>query len=139
MAVLTRSEYGLGLDRSKTVLRPYDARWDEAYRITETRLRATQLSAAGYELRGDFRDKCGVVFAEGPESARTALLHLVEADDAQWDRYVRFRDLLRCDRELRVRYERLELELAARFPHNRDAYTDGKDGSIRDALSRSDG
>ena len=97
---------------------------------------ASRLSGAGYEWRGDFQDEGGVVFVEGPDSARTVHLHLVERDDPQWDRYVRFRDLLRCDREVRVRYEAVKLELAARFPHDRAAYTDGKDGFIREALRR---
>lgn len=95
---------------------------------------ATQLSLAGYEWRGDFRDSGGVVFVEGPEFARTVYLHLVERDDPQWDRYVRFRDLLRTDRALRVQYEAVKLELAARYPHDRTAYTDGKDRFIRQAL-----
>jgi GrpB-like predicted nucleotidyltransferase (UPF0157 family) len=177
----SRSGYGLGLARSETILRPYDVRWEEAYRTTEARLReivgslaiaiehvgstavpglvakpildialafpdratldeaATQLSLAGYEWRGDVREAGGVVFVEGPESVRTAHLHLVERDDPQWDRYVRFRDLLRTDREIRVEYEGVKVGLAARLPHDRAAYTDGKDEFIREALKPPEG
>jgi GrpB-like predicted nucleotidyltransferase (UPF0157 family) len=95
---------------------------------------AARLSLAGFEWQGDFGEAGGVVLVEGPDSARTAHLHLVERDDPQWGRYVRFRDLLRSDREIRARYEAVKLELAARFPHDRTAYTDGKDGFIREAL-----
>lgn len=100
---------------------------------------ATQLSRAGYEGRGDFRAAGGVVFVEGPESARTAHLHLVERDDAQWGKYVRFRDLLRGDHEIRAQYESVKVGLAARFPRDRVAYTDGKDEFIREVLKLSDG
>ena len=45
-----------------------------------------------------------------------------------------FRDLLRSDRTLARRYERLKEELAARYPTDRDAYTEGKTAFVATAL-----
>jgi GrpB-like predicted nucleotidyltransferase (UPF0157 family) len=60
-----------------------------------------RLAVAGYEWRGDFGEAGGVIVVEGPEDARIVYLHLVEGDDPQWHKYLRFRDRLRVDTELR--------------------------------------
>ncbi len=100
---------------------------------------SARLDAAGYEWRGDSGDAGGVVFVAGPESARVAHLHLVLSVDPQWQRYLRFRDLLRRDREVRRGYEELKTGLAERFPEDRVAYTDGKDRFVRETLAASEG
>jgi GrpB-like predicted nucleotidyltransferase (UPF0157 family) len=90
----------------------------------------TALAAAGYEDRGDQGDAGGVVFVKGPASWRTHHLHLVAVESPQWRHYLAFRDALRFDESLRRDYATLKLELAARFPTNRSAYTDGKDAFV---------
>ncbi len=45
-----------------------------------------------------------------------------------------FRDLLRSDRTLALRYEQLKEALAARYPTDREAYTEGKTAFIATAL-----
>lgn len=100
---------------------------------------ALRLGAEGYEWRGDSGDKGGVVFVDGLEARRIAHLHLVEIADPQWERYVRFRNLLRRDADVRRRYEALKLELAERFPRDRLAYTDGKDRFVRESLDALEG
>ncbi len=57
--------------------------------------------------------------------ARTHHLHLVEAHFAHWDRLL-FRDYLIAHPEVARDYEALKLKLAARAPHDREAYTEGK-------------
>ncbi len=46
-----------------------------------------------------------------------------------WDE-IRFRDYLIKHREIAMEYENLKIELAARYKHNREAYTNSKSGFI---------
>ncbi len=57
---------------------------------------------------------------------RTHLLHAVLQDGYHWRRDLRFRDRLRADPALAEAYERLKMQLAARYPDNRAAYTAAK-------------
>jgi GrpB-like predicted nucleotidyltransferase (UPF0157 family) len=84
------------------------------------------LQAAGYEDRGDLGAAGGVVLAKGPHSSRTHLLHLVEASDGQWERWMTFRDALRADPDLRETYAALKADLARQFPEDRASYAAGK-------------
>jgi GrpB-like predicted nucleotidyltransferase (UPF0157 family) len=93
-----------------------------------------RLVAARYHDRGELGN-AGAVFAKGPEHARTHLLHLVPAGSPQWADYLRFRDALRRDAELRERYAALKTELAHRFPSDRAAYLEGKRQLIEAALA----
>jgi GrpB-like predicted nucleotidyltransferase (UPF0157 family) len=70
-----------------------------------------------------------------PHSARrTHHLHLVPAGSRRFRDELRFRDLLRADPELARGYGELKRALAARFEHDREAYTDGKADFIQRAL-----
>jgi GrpB-like predicted nucleotidyltransferase (UPF0157 family) len=93
------------------------------------------LAQAGYEDRGDQGERGGVVVVKGPPACRTHHLHLVAAESAQWRSYLAFRDALRRDPSLRSRYAALKEELAARFPDDRVAYTDGKDEFVASTLA----
>lgn len=68
---------------------------------------------------------------------RTHHLHLVVFDSPTWHRHLLFRDRLRGDAALALSYGRLKAELAARFQHDREAYTEAKSGFIASVLSRS--
>ena len=85
-----------------------------------------RLREADYDDRGDFGDRGGVILAKGPEDDRTHLLHLVEARDPQWRRYLDFRDALRSDTALRDEYGSLKSELAKTYWLDREAYLAGK-------------
>jgi GrpB-like predicted nucleotidyltransferase (UPF0157 family) len=85
-----------------------------------------RLLTAGYNDRGDLGEQGGVVITKGPESDRTHILHLVLVQADQWRRFLAFRDALRTDPVLRENYATLKRGLAREFPHNRDAYVDGK-------------
>ncbi len=64
------------------------------------------------------------VFGKG--DPRTHLVHVVPLQGPAWNRMLRFRDTLRRDAALAAEYAELKRRLAARFPNNRAAYTDGK-------------
>jgi len=58
-------------------------------------------------------------------SHRTHHLHLVD-DRAELERRLRFRDRLRADPALAAEYAALKRALAARYPEDREAYTEAK-------------
>jgi len=94
---------------------------------------ATSLASLGYEyaywvdLENDF------TFEKGVE--RTHHVHLVELDSRQWTDYLRFRDTLRRNVELLRDYERVKVELGARFCRDRASYTREKAEFICRVLS----
>ena len=66
------------------------------------------------------------------ETRRTHHLHVRIPADAAAE--LAFRDRLRSDGALARRYERLKEELAARYPTDREAYTEGKTAFVAAAL-----
>lgn len=91
-----------------------------------------RLVAAGYIDRGDAGRNGGYLLVrESAPDVRVAHVHIVCRDDDQWRSYLAFRDLLRRDPEVRAQYAELKRTLAARFPHDRRAYTAGKEAFIR--------
>jgi GrpB-like predicted nucleotidyltransferase (UPF0157 family) len=69
-------------------------------------------------------------FCKPSRSVRTHHLVLIEPTHAEWRARLAFRDRLRSDPEAAARYVELKRELAARFPDDREAYTDGKAGFV---------
>ena len=63
-------------------------------------------------------------------------LHAVVIDSPFWKEQLAFRDALRADAALAGRYWQLKRRLAARFPSDRAAYTDGKSDFIRAVVAR---
>ena len=61
-------------------------------------------------------------------------LHAVVRDGPFWNRHLAFRDALRADAALADRYWKVKQRVAARFPHDRAAYADGKTDFIRGVL-----
>jgi GrpB-like predicted nucleotidyltransferase (UPF0157 family) len=57
---------------------------------------------------------------------RTHHVHITEPDGEMWQRRLAFRDYLRANPEEAHRYEVLKRDLAARFPADREAYTEAK-------------
>lgn len=76
-------------------------------------------------------------------AARTHHLHLVPTGSPRWRQVLAFRDLLRSDAAAATRYSTLKHSLAARFPDDREAYTDGKsaliDSLVADGFEKSVG
>jgi GrpB-like predicted nucleotidyltransferase (UPF0157 family) len=73
-------------------------------------------------------------FCKPDPSRRTHHLHLVPTDGRRYAEELAFRDCLRADPETAAAYAALKRELAARFPEDRDGYTDAKSDFIRRAL-----
>jgi GrpB-like predicted nucleotidyltransferase (UPF0157 family) len=78
-------------------------------------------------------------FCKPDPAARTHHLHLVPAGSRRFRDHLAFRDRLRADPELAREYAELKRELAARFEHDREAYTSGKDDFVRRALAEAPG
>jgi GrpB-like predicted nucleotidyltransferase (UPF0157 family) len=73
-------------------------------------------------------------FCKPDPERRTHHLHLAPVGGRRYADELAFRDRLRADPALAARYAALKRELAARFPEDRDGYTDAKSEFIRAAL-----
>lgn len=94
------------------------------------------LSGAGWLFRGDKGPAGGMLFAAEPESGlRTVHVHVIADGDPQWDRYLAVRDRLRTRPQVAAAYGELKARLAAQHPHDRAAYTGGKDAFLRELLA----
>jgi len=91
------------------------------------------LVALGYEhvegAGGDER----FYFRRG--SPRLFHVHVVLFDSPVWRRHIIFRDWLNLHPDLAREYEALKLDLAARFPNDRDAYASAKDPFVERVLA----
>jgi GrpB-like predicted nucleotidyltransferase (UPF0157 family) len=65
-------------------------------------------------------------FCKPSFAVRTHHLHLVPLESPLWKARLDFRDRLRSDATVRAEYAALKLELARRFEHDREAYTEAK-------------
>jgi GrpB-like predicted nucleotidyltransferase (UPF0157 family) len=76
-------------------------------------------------------------FCKPHPDRRTHHLHLAPAAGRRYADELAFRDRLRADPDTAVAYAALKRGLAARFPDDRDAYTEAKTDFIRRALEGS--
>ena len=74
-------------------------------------------------------------FCKPDPSRRTHHLHLVPADSNRFRDELAFRDHLRAHPVAAADYEALKRELARRFEHDREAYSEAKGEFIRSILS----
>ena len=74
-------------------------------------------------------------FCKPSPAQRTHHLHLVPFKGSIWMQRLAFRDALRLDAELAARYGELKHELAAKFKHDREAYTEAKSSFIQAVLT----
>lgn len=91
------------------------------------------LEALGYEHRPtDVHDR--TFLAKGPPEDRTVYCSLTPAGSDTYREQLAFRDALRADPRLREEYAALKRRLAAEYPEDRDAYTEGKSAFVEQAL-----
>jgi GrpB-like predicted nucleotidyltransferase (UPF0157 family) len=75
-------------------------------------------------------------FVQVADDHRVAHLHLLLAGSAQWQDLVRFRDLLRANRQLAADYAALKVTLAEAHREDRERYTAAKYDFVSDVLGR---
>jgi GrpB-like predicted nucleotidyltransferase (UPF0157 family) len=74
-------------------------------------------------------------FCKPDPARRTHHLHLVPSGSPRYRNELAFRDRLRADPRLAADYAALKRRLALRHPDDREAYTEGKDRFIQEALA----
>jgi GrpB-like predicted nucleotidyltransferase (UPF0157 family) len=84
------------------------------------------IEALGYVFRRDEEIEDRHYFRRGSDSARTHHLSLATPSARHHIDTLAFRDALRRDTGLASRYADLKLELARRFPRDRESYINGK-------------
>ena len=90
------------------------------------------LKGISYQYSGDAGGEGGLVFLKESEiNIRTVHLHIVEHTDPQWNNYIRFRNLLSNNHEIRKRYAQLKHSLGITFQNDRVAYTEAKHDFIQ--------
>jgi GrpB-like predicted nucleotidyltransferase (UPF0157 family) len=96
------------------------------------------LCQAAYDTSREFnatlKDQCWLMLHENGK--RTHHLHLVLHGQWEWRRKLAFRDALRADRSLALRYETLKRTLASLHPDDREAYTATKSEFIAGVVKR---
>ena len=97
-----------------------------------------QLEALGYRWRADNPEKTKRYFREAAGGRRT---HIHVRKRGSWhEQYaLLFRDYLRLHVDDQRIYEGVKRQLAARYPHDRHAYTDAKSDIFWELIRRADG
>ena len=105
--------------------------------LDEARRAVPALAELGYAFWHDNPDTDRLFFVKGlpPNGPRTHHLHIVEPDNTLWERLL-FRDYLRTHPEEAQRYSALKCELAARFPTDREGYTQAKTDYIQQVMQK---
>lgn len=92
------------------------------------------LSALGYVNTPHDDDANRLCYMRGVPSAYH--VHVVGLNSWTYWRHIIFRDILISSPDVRSDYERLKMELAARYRGNREAYTDGKSEFIERTVAQ---
>jgi GrpB-like predicted nucleotidyltransferase (UPF0157 family) len=98
---------------------------------------APRIVAIGYEYVRKYEDELPrrrYFVRRDAAGVRTHHLHVVEIGSWFWTQHLAFRDHLRRDADAAARYAALKRDLAARFPDDREAYTEGKSDFIASCL-----
>lgn len=93
------------------------------------------LVRAGYTHRGEQGIPGREYFRRGDPCAYH--LHLAVYDGMFWREQLAFRDALRRAPSVRDAYAAIKMQLAERFPRDREAYTDGKNAFVRSVVDAS--
>lgn len=95
------------------------------------------LKDAGIIFRGeDVAEQLLFVMGDFKKDTRTHHIHVVKWDEQQWRNYLNFRDYLNANPLAAVQYSKLKEKLAAVYPDNRKAYTEGKRQLIDEILAQ---
>jgi GrpB-like predicted nucleotidyltransferase (UPF0157 family) len=97
-----------------------------------------RVAALGY-LYAPYRSQEMHWFCKPDPRRRTHHLHLVPVESARFRDELAFRDYLRDHRDVAGEYVALKRDLASRFAHDREAYTDAKTEFILATVRRAVG
>jgi GrpB-like predicted nucleotidyltransferase (UPF0157 family) len=94
------------------------------------------IEALGYEYRGEHGIPRRHYFVlRDPDSGKTLVhVHVRERDGPGWEKQILFRDYMRAHPQATAEYAALKQDLAARYPHDRLSYTEGKTSFIEHIL-----
>jgi GrpB-like predicted nucleotidyltransferase (UPF0157 family) len=94
---------------------------------------AELICLSGYTTSAEFNETLNdrKWFMRWANGHRTHHLHVVVHDSKAWHERLRFRNALRSQPELAVRYAALKAQLAERHATDREAYTDAKAEFVR--------
>jgi len=95
------------------------------------------LQELGFVYREGNTDRTKRYFREPPGQPRTHI-HVRKAGSFSQQFPLLFRDFLRAHCEAAAGYEAVKRRLAARYPHDRRAYTDAKTPVVWDIIQRAD-
>lgn len=93
------------------------------------------LESLGFIYRAENPDKSKRYFREAPRQRRVHI-HVRQAGSWTEQLALLFRDFLRSDPEHCQRYEQVKYELAKKYTHNRQLYTDSKEAIIWEILKQ---
>ncbi|MEO5807704.1 GrpB family protein [Devosia sp.] len=105
--------------------------------LAQAKLAVPALEATGYSYWAANPDTSKLFLVKGlpPAPQRTHHLH-VYTDASEFDRHMVFRDALRSEPTTLAAYQGLKTELAERFWHDREAYTNAKATFIDGVVAR---
>ncbi|OGG59040.1 hypothetical protein A2765_06590 [Candidatus Kaiserbacteria bacterium RIFCSPHIGHO2_01_FULL_56_24] len=90
------------------------------------------LRGLGYKFDRAFQHQ--KFFVKGLDSRRTHYLHVMRYNGAKWRSDKLFRDYLITHPTRAKAYSRLKMQLAKKYPNERQKYSDNKDGFIKDTI-----
>lgn len=95
------------------------------------------LEAEGIIFRFDERpSQLLFVMGDFENDTRTHHIHVVKYGSREWEDYVNFSDYLNADSAAAEKYAALKKTLAAKYPNDRVAYTEGKSELIASLLDQ---
>lgn len=92
----------------------------------------TSLAKLSYTYKGEYGLEGRHFFEKG--NPRLYHLHVVDDKTDHWKRWLKFRDILRHNEQVRDEYIRLKTELAQKFHYQREKYTQGKSDFINSII-----
>jgi GrpB-like predicted nucleotidyltransferase (UPF0157 family) len=98
---------------------------------------AEELSNIGYQHEGDLgvQGREAFKYDDKPHLMKHHL-YVCDKDAEELKRHLALRDFLRMNEEYRDKYSRIKLEMAEKYPHDIDAYIDGKQPVIMEIYEK---
>lgn len=105
--------------------------------LADIEARIEPLGDLGYVYVSKYEDDLPLrrYFVKSPPTSLRIHVHGVEQGSRLWREHLVFRDRLRADDGLRIRYQALKLRLAEQYADDKSAYTAAKDPFIQSVLA----